>query len=177
MNVGFLRNTDSSEQLQEEIAKLEKAGCERIVVDNNAVSDPHEGMLGALISRMSSGDALVVLSLDTITNSMPELVDLVLEMEAKNLRLQSLAEGFDSHGKHRASTKALFSQLLQFQQQLEARLRNEAATLSARRVGRPKSLSTEQIEAAREMVKGGRPMDEVAQHFGISRATLYRYLE
>jgi len=67
--------------------------------------------------------------------------------------------------------------LLQFQQQLEARLRNEAATLSARRVGRPKSLSTEQIEAAREMVKGGRPMDEVAQHFGISRATLYRYLE
>jgi DNA invertase Pin-like site-specific DNA recombinase len=176
MNIGFLRNKDSAEQLQEEMAALEQAGCERIVVDNSTVSDPHEGILGTILSRMAAGDVLVVLSLDSIANSMPELVEIVLEMESKDLRLQSLAESFDTHGKQRALTKAVFTQLLQFQRQLEGRLLDEAAALSARRVGRPKSLSLEQIEAARDMLKKGRPMDEVAQNFGISRATLYRHL-
>lgn len=156
------------------MATLERAGCERIVVDNGPLAGRKDGMLGALISHLGDGDALVVLRLEAVANSVPELIDLALELEAKNVRFRSLTEGFDTHGRNRAATKAMLSQLQEFERQIRL-LKDEAPPV--RRAGRPRSLSPQDLERARELVKKGRTMDEVAKELQVSRATLYRYLE
>ena len=177
MNIGFLRSAASMDQLQDEMSELERADCQRIIVDNNTAADPHEGMLGAIMNRLSAGDGLIVLSLDSLANTMPQLIDLILELDAKDVRLRSLTEGFDTQGRNRALLKAILEQLQQYQTRLEERLRKEAANHLGRRVGRPRALTTDEIESARSLIKEGHTMDEVAQRFRISRATLYRYLE
>jgi DNA invertase Pin-like site-specific DNA recombinase len=177
VNIGFLRSTASMDELREEMAALEKAGCERIVVDNNPIANPQQGMLGAVVSRLSPGDSLVVWSLDSVANSMPELVGLALRLEARNVRFRSLADGFDTYGRHRAVLKATLAKLQEFERQLEIRHELEAKAHHARRVGRPRSLSPEDVGRARVLINEGRTMDEVSREFQVSRATLYRYLE
>ncbi|WP_433621782.1 TetR family transcriptional regulator [Nocardia sp. CA-120079] len=44
------------------------------------------------------------------------------------------------------------------------------------RRGRPGAMTSEMIETARHMRDSGRPIDEIAAEFDISRATLYRHL-
>ncbi|MEU0502259.1 TetR family transcriptional regulator [Nocardia sp. NPDC005998] len=44
------------------------------------------------------------------------------------------------------------------------------------RRGRPGAMTTEMVESARHMRDSGRPIDEIAAEFAISRATLYRHL-
>jgi DNA invertase Pin-like site-specific DNA recombinase len=176
MNIGFLRSNASMDELRDEMTALEKAGCERIVVDNASEPNAQAGMLGAVISRLSSGQSLIVWTLESVANSMPELIDLVLQLEEKNVRFRSLTEGFDSQGRNRATIKAIFTQLKQFESGLALRLQNETQSRFGRRVGRPRALSSEHIRRARELVEQGQAMDDVAREFRVSKATLYRYL-
>lgn len=174
MNIGFLRAPLSMDEMRDEMDALEKAGCERIVVDSAPAAHLPSGMLAAVLSRLSSGDTLLVWGLDSVANSMPELVELALQLEDRNVRLRSLHDGFDTHGKSRAVLKSFLQQLQEFQQQ--SYLRHEAEAAAARRVGRPRSLSPEKLERAHHLLAEGHNMDEVAKEFQVSRATLYRYL-
>ena len=174
MNIGFLRSTASMGELREEMAALEEAECERIILDNGLSATPNAGTLGAVISRLSDGDQLTVWSLDCVASSMPELVELILQLERRNVRLRSLKEGFDSHGRHGAFLKVTLEQFSEFQRELKVR---QEEAHHARRVGRPRALSEEDIERAQRLLNEGRVMDDVAKELHVSRATLYRYLD
>ncbi|MFI7667416.1 TetR family transcriptional regulator [Nocardia sp. NPDC049526] len=52
----------------------------------------------------------------------------------------------------------------------------KAPTARPNRPGRPGAMTAEMIESARRMRDSGRPIDEIAAAFDISRATLYRHL-
>ncbi|WP_329407486.1 TetR family transcriptional regulator [Nocardia vinacea] len=52
----------------------------------------------------------------------------------------------------------------------------KAPTTRPNRRGRPGAMTSEMIESARHMRDSGRPIDEIAAEFDISRATLYRHL-
>ncbi|WP_062987248.1 TetR family transcriptional regulator [Nocardia anaemiae] len=49
-------------------------------------------------------------------------------------------------------------------------------TTSPNRRGRPGAMTSEMIESARRMRDSGRPIEEIAAEFDVSRATLYRHL-
>ena len=165
------------EELRDEMGALEEAGCERIVLDNSLSPTPSTGTLGAVISRLADGDSLIVWSLDCVAGSMPELVELILQLDSRNVRFRSLKEDFDSHGRHRSFLRTTFDQLMQFESQLKLRQQQEATAHQARRVGRPRALSEEDIQRAHKLLNEGRVMDDVAKELHVSRATLYRYLD
>jgi DNA invertase Pin-like site-specific DNA recombinase len=174
MHIGFLRSSASLEALKDILEELEKAGCERIVVDSAASPDPQQGMLAAVLARLSEGDCLTVWSLDSVAASMPELVDLVIGLQDRNIRFRSIAEGFDSNGRTRAVLRSVLAQLQSFEHRRQSRQREEQL---GRKVGRPRLLDSEHIEQARALLREGRSMDDVAKELNVSRATLYRYIE
>ncbi len=172
MKVGYLQSIASPEDLQAELTAFENAGCERIVVDNGAHAKQGD-MLKAVLSRLKPGDTLVVWSLSSVAGSMPELVDLALELEARKVRLRSLTEGFDTNGENERASLATLRQLHAFQQKLSTR----REVVSRRRPGRPRVLNERDIERARTLLSNGTTVDEAARQLNISRATLYRYLQ
>jgi DNA invertase Pin-like site-specific DNA recombinase len=176
MNVGYLHSTASAEALREELAAFERIGCERIVVDNAANLENRIETLQALVARLGAGDTLIVNSMAEVADSMPQLVKLILELEERGVRFRSLAERFDTNSKHRAILKTVLQQLQEFQELLMRRHEASARAAARHRVGRPKSLSNEAAKQARALIKQGRSIDEVAEQFHVSRATLYRYL-
>jgi DNA invertase Pin-like site-specific DNA recombinase len=177
MKIGYLRSDAPVEELQTKLEALEKAGCERVLVDTGQKGDHHAGTLGAILSRLSDGDSLILWSLDAVACSMPQLIQLALELDARNVRLRSLSEGFDTAGKYRPGIITLLRYLQQFQNQLTKRYETLTDALAGRRPGRPRSLSKDDVERARSLVDEGLSIDEAARQFQVSRATLYRYLQ
>ena len=178
LHVGFLRKLRSVDDLTEEMTALEEAGCERIVVETGpAASDGIGGLLGTVVERLSDGDALMVWSLDSVARSLRELIDLAIDLEARNVRFRSLTDGFDTHGRQRSAIRTTLVQLQAFKRRVQSRRDIEAANNHDRRVGRPRSLSPKDIEDARSLIKQGNTLDDVARKFNVSKATIYRYLE
>jgi DNA invertase Pin-like site-specific DNA recombinase len=162
------------EDLQEEMIALEKAGCERIVVDSAAQAAPQGGMLPSIIARLNAGDVLVTWNLQSVADSIADLITLVLQLDAMNVRFRSLTERFDTHGPHRTAIPIILSQLQEFERTL--RHAKEVRAGRSRGAGRPRALSSDNIRHARLLVKQGRSIEEVAREFNVSRGTLYRYL-
>jgi DNA invertase Pin-like site-specific DNA recombinase len=178
VHVGFLRKLRSVDDLSDEMTALENAGCERIVVETgHPPGDGTGGLLGTVVERLSDGDTLTVFSLEAVAGSLRELIDLALDLEGRNVRFRSLSEGFDTHGRQRVAIRATLVQLREFKQRVVSRRQSEAASKQDRRVGRPRSLSPNDIESARSLIKQGSSLDDVARKFNVSRATIYRYLE
>ena len=176
MNIGYIRTTASVDELRDEFAAFERLGCERIVVDNAPNINLRIGTLRAVIARLGAGDTLVVHSMAEIANSISELIQLIVEIDAGGVHLHALAERFDTRGEQGDVVLALLRQLHQVEDRLAQR-RRDLIHLSSRRVGRPKALSGEDASRARDLIKQGLSVDEVAQRFRVSRATLYRYLD
>ena len=68
----------------------------------------------------------------------------------------------------------------QFERELIRQRQAEGIAAAKRRgayKGRPRSLESDQIRAVRTAVLAGTPKAQIAREHGISRSTLYRYLE
>jgi DNA invertase Pin-like site-specific DNA recombinase len=174
MKAGYLVGTPPGD-LKQSLAALKRAGCERILVEGEGARA--KNTLHGLVRRLSRGDTLVVWSMASVANSMPELVKLILDLEDKGVRFQALAEKFDTGGKQKLALKTLLQQLQHFEEELLERKKTAVSRRGGQRPGRPKILSRESVSEARKLLKKGVPISEIAQKLHVSRATLYRYLD
>ncbi|MFD0987051.1 recombinase family protein [Methyloligella solikamskensis] len=171
MNIGYVQDAAVPKDLRSELAAFDNAGCERIVVDSAARAKERR-MLKVVLDSLSAGDSLVVWSLSCVADSMPELVRLALDLEARKVRLISLAEGFDTNGEDERVVISTLRRLHAFQESLATQRDGS----SRRRPGRPRMLKMQDLDKARLMLANGATVDEAARELNISRATLYRYL-
>jgi len=177
MKVGYLSGTQYPDELQREMSALKRLGCERIIVGDGWRDEVRRPVLEALLGDLSEGDMLFVWSLDDVADSLGELVAFVLQLERRNVCFRALADDFDTRGKNEAAIKILFQQLELFQERLATRFNGASSKSGGRRIGRPRSLSSQDVKRAWTLVKQGQSLDAVAKQFHVSRATLYRYLE
>jgi DNA invertase Pin-like site-specific DNA recombinase len=174
MQTGYLCSSASVDSLRDELDAFERVGCDRIVVDNAPSPDYRLGTLGALIARLERGDTLIVSSLSDVANSMDELIELVSTLDERKIRFWSLAEGLDTDGEQGQSLRTIIGHLEKFRDLV--RLRKDTQENASRRVGRPRALTAKAADEARQLLREGVTIDDVAQKFHVSRATLYRYL-
>lgn len=173
MKVGYVRSAASAEEVEKLLEALESAGCERIFVGSPAVSPARDSTLWALVQRLKKGDTLSVGNFACIAETMPQLVSFVSELGGRGVVFESLEDGF-------ATSPAVldtFQRLSRFEQDLQ-KSEGEGEAAHRPRMGRPRALSHEDARRAHDMVfTQGRPVERVARELGVSKATLYRYLE
>jgi DNA invertase Pin-like site-specific DNA recombinase len=74
----------------------------------------------------------------------------------------------------------LFAAFAEFERNLiqeRAAAGRAAARARGRLGGRPEKLGKKEVEMLKTLVSNGTPIKDVAEMFGISRTTVYRYLE
>ncbi|WP_036530203.1 helix-turn-helix domain-containing protein, partial [Nocardia sp. CNY236] len=71
---------------------------------------------------------------------------------------------------------ALFAHMKRVFMREKAAHAREVAAAQGKQPGRPRKLSPAQLAAARAALREDQPVGQVAEAFGVSRATLYRYL-
>jgi DNA invertase Pin-like site-specific DNA recombinase len=182
MNVGYARVSTKDQSLDRQRDELKDAGCD--VVHEETAS----GKRGAqrpvwdeTIRNLRSGDTLVVVELSRLGRSTAELAALADELQERGVALRILNPGIDTGTPAGKLVYAIIAAVAEMERALlieRTKSGLEAARERHKHLGgrRPK-LTQAKIKAARAMRDSGElTMGEIAEHYGISRNTLYRNL-
>jgi DNA invertase Pin-like site-specific DNA recombinase len=133
----------------------------------------------AFKSIAREGDVLVVWRLDRLGRSLPNLIEVVADLERRGFGFKSVTESIDTTTTGGKLIFHIFGALAEFEKNL-VRDRTIAGLQAARKRGRvggrPRSVSDEKLAAAKRLLRDGTPPKDVAETIGVSVPTLYRWL-
>ena len=182
MLVGYARVSTAEQSLALQQDALDKAGCGRVYTDvASGALDDRDGLAEAL-DYVRDGDTLVVWRLDRLGRSLKQLIERVTALEARGVGFRSLTEAMDTTTSGGRLIFHVFGALAEFERDL-IRERTQAGLAAARargrQGGRPKALGTPAKVALAQALYDDRrhAIAEICHTLGISRATLYRYVD
>jgi DNA invertase Pin-like site-specific DNA recombinase len=179
MQVGYARVSTGEQDLALQLDALQRDECERTFQDTASGAASSRPQLDACLDHLRAGDTLVVWRLDRLGRSLRHLIDVVAELERREVGFRSLSEGIDTTTAAGRMTFHVFGALAEFERDLirERTMAGlKAARARGRRGGRPATMTDDKLAAALAMRDQKRPMHAIAVALGVSRATLYRHL-
>ena len=180
MRIGYARVSTGEQKLDLQLDALEEAGCERVYEEQTSGAAKSRPELERCLDSLREGDTLVVWRLDRFGRSLKDLVTKMEALEEIGADFVSLTEGIDTTTAQGKLTFHIFGALAEFERELN-RERTMAGLRAARergRVGgRPRSLDEEDIPQVQALMRDEDvPTSDICERFGISKATLYRYV-
>ena len=180
MLIGYARVSTEDQRLDLQRHALEEAGCERIFEDTAGGAAERPALRDAL-AQLRAGDTLVLWRLDRLGRSLKDLIAHAESLRTQGVGLRSLKEAIDTESSAGQLVFHIFGALAEFARAL-IRERTRAGLAAARargRVGgRRKRLDEDRRRHAVELYRSRqRTVKEICALVGISRSTLYAYVE
>lgn len=180
MNVGYARVSTGEQKMDLQLDALKEAGCERLYTETTSGAAKERPELDKCLGSLRDGDTLVVWRLDRFGRSLKDLVTKMDTLEERGVDFKSLTEGIDTTTAQGKLTFHIFGALSEFEREL-TRERTLAGLRAARERGnvggRPRALSEEEIPQVQALMREEDvSVSEICERFGISEATLYRYV-
>jgi DNA invertase Pin-like site-specific DNA recombinase len=182
--VGYMRVSTKEQKFDLQQDALRAAG----VLDRYGYQDVASGAkqarpgLAACLKALHPGDTLVVWKLDRIARSLLHLLEIMQDLQDRQVELRIL-EGVGAQMTPSTSEGKLFLSMLGAFAEFERTLIRErvvaglvAARARGHKGGRRPKLSAAQQRQARAMHEGGMPITEIAQMLQCSRHTVYKAL-
>lgn len=179
MLVGYARPNAEDWECQDQLALLKKAGCSEIYVEEHASPKKRES-LHKLLEKAAAGDQVVVAKLYTWADSTRHLVELVNTLETKGVSLYSLHENIEIGNGKEYPFANILRHLADFQSDAISEKTKVGLSVAKEKgivSGRPRK-PDENVKKAIEMHNSKQySLAEIKEKTGISKSTLYRYLE
>jgi DNA invertase Pin-like site-specific DNA recombinase len=183
MLIGYARVSTFDQHLDLQVDALKKAGCdeEAIYTDTISGAKTERPGLNDAISHLRKGDKLIVWKLDRLGRSLQHLIETVNLLSDKGIGFQSLQENIDTTTSGGKLTFHIFGALAEFERDL-IRERTQAGLAAARargrKGGRKRIMTDKQIKMAKALYADKKnTIKEICDTLGVSRSTLYRYLD
>ena len=180
-DLGYARvsTTDQNPDLQ--VDALEAADCVRVFVDKASGALATRPELDRVLEQLRPGDTLVVWKLDRLGRSLRHLVEAVNALAERGVGFRSLQENIDTTTAGGKLVFHVFAALAEVERDIiieRTQAGLAAARARGRRGGRPKVMDSNKAAIARQMYDSKEhTVTEIANTLGVSRATIYRYLE
>jgi DNA invertase Pin-like site-specific DNA recombinase len=178
--IGYARVSSDDQNLDLQLDALKEAGCVRVFEEkaSGALDDRPE--LARLVDHLRPGDTVAVWRLDRLGRSLRHLIEVVGELEERQVGFCSLTEGINTTTPSGKLVFHLFGALAEFERALIVE-RTKAGLVAARargrNGGRPPKMTPEKRDVARHMYESRKhSMATIANAIGVSRATVYRSL-
>lgn len=152
--------------------------CEKIYREEHG-SPKKRVQLEALLMELEPGDMIVVERMFAIADTSRHLMELLKVCEKDKVIMYFLNEDIKSNEPLNFYFEGMLEHMLQFQSDMVKQstlLGLEKAKQQGKRIGRPKK-SDDNIKKAISMYHEGYKLVEIKNETGISKSTLYRYLE
>lgn len=127
---------------------------------------------------LRAGDTLVVWRLDRLGRSLPDLVQIVADLEQRSVGFESLTEKIETGSAAGKLVFHVFAALAEFERGL-IRERTQAglAAARARAGGREPKLDDQQVREIKALLRDpDMQVADVARRYGVSRTTLYKHV-
>ena len=187
VKIGYGRVSTRDQHPEAQADALTAAGCRPLYIDKASGKLAKRPQLDDALQAVSAGDQVVITKLDRLGRSLEHLIELSNELQRRQVDLVVLDQGIDTS----TAVGRMFFQILGAIAEFEHALMSErtrdglAAARARGRVGGPKpKLRPRQAQLARQMYdqvddqgRNRYTVAEIAAEFGVSRPTIYRYLD
>jgi hypothetical protein len=113
--IGYARISTCAQDLALQLDALERAGCERDYEDVGSGTIRRRPQLDACLDYLRAGDTLVGWRLDRLGRSLRHLVELVSELQEREIAFRSLTEAIDTATPGGRLQLHLFAALAEFE--------------------------------------------------------------
>jgi DNA invertase Pin-like site-specific DNA recombinase len=178
--VGYIRVSTLDQQSGRQLEGLE---LDRTFVDHASGKDTKRPQLEELLNFVRTGDTVIVHSMDRLARNLDDLRRIVQALTNKGVRIEFVKENLTFTGEDSPMASLMLSVMgafAEFERSLIKERQREGIALAKRRGayrGRKKSLSPQDVAELRQRVAAGISKAQVAREAGISRQTLYQYLQ
>lgn len=185
MRLGYARVSTERQDPLTQVAALTEAGCVRVVQEVASGADIHRPLRNRMIEAAIEvagggvGVEIVVARLDRWSRDVVDGRQSIERLQSAGVTFTSLAEGLDL-----ATRSGLYAATLVFASaEYERSLMGERIMDAKRAIGphaiggRPRSLTSSQIEEAVHLRGSGMTNQQVADRLGVSRSTLLRSIK
>ncbi|WP_270234445.1 recombinase family protein [Lactococcus garvieae] len=181
MNIGYARVSTGLQNLDLQKDSLGKYDCEKIFTDHMSGSKKDRPGLKLAIEFSRPGDTIVVWRLDRLGRNMEDLISIVNSLNDKGVSFHSLQENItmDKSSSTGQLMFHLFAAFAEFERNLileRSAAGRAAARARGRLGGRPEKFSEKDIELLKTLVDSETPIKNIAESWGVSRTTIYRYI-
>jgi DNA invertase Pin-like site-specific DNA recombinase len=178
--IGYIRVSTLDQQSGRQLEGLE---LDRTFVDHASGKDAKRPQLEELLNFVRTGDTVIVHSMDRLARNLDDLRRIVQALTNKGVRIEFVKENLTFTGEDSPMASLMLSVMgafAEFERSLIKERQREGIALAKRRGayrGRKKSLSPQEVAELRQRVAAGISKAQVAREAGISRQTLYQYLQ
>ncbi|ADI30558.1 recombinase family protein [Methylotenera versatilis] len=185
-NIGYARVSTADQDTARQLEALHQLGIDRLFEDKASGKDINRPALVEAMKYARTGDTLVVHSLDRLARNLVDLLNIVEDLTARGVSVKFLKENLVFTTSEADPFSKLTLQMLgafaQFERSLIRERQREGiaiAKLAGAFKGRKQALNDEQVKelVSLDTVNHGKNRTALAAQFGISRNSLYRYLE
>ena len=183
MIFGYIRVSTRDQNVDRQVVELQDQ-CEEVFIDKMSGAKKNRPELNRMMGKLRSGDIIKVVRLARFGRSMSDLQKLAEQIRETDAVLVSIKEGFTFDGS--SMGKMMFNLMgtyAEFERDVIRERTMEgirAAAAQGRVGGRPKGLSREGKEKAKQVAKLYKDSDfsirEIASCVGIATTTVYNYL-
>lgn len=178
MIYGYARVSTRGQSLREQIAILEKEGCERIYQEKITGTNKKRPQFIELLDILESGDTLIVTKLDRFARSTMDALETIKELFEREIRVHVLNIGMIENTPTGKLIFTVFSAFADFERDLIVERTQEGkayakATNPSYKEGRPKRILDDKYLHAIELLEN-HTYNEVSKKTGISKSTLTR---
>ncbi len=175
--IGYARVSSLGQSLDVQLDKLEH--CDKIFQEKKSGTSNKRSRLKACLEYVREGDVLVITRLDRLARSTLHLCQIAETLDKKGVNLQVLDQSINTTD---ATGRLLFNMLGaigQFETEIRSERQMEGIQKAKQRgvsFGRKKQLSEQDVEKLKEKRGQGVLVKDLMKEYGLSKATIYRYL-
>jgi len=179
MLVGYARVSTDDQNLALQTQALNEIGCTKIYEDKISGTKTNRPGLQLALEVLRHGDTLVVWKLDRLGRTVKGLIDLINQLNQKDIHFKSITDNVDTSTPSGRFFFHVMASLAQMERELIAERTKTglaSAKLLGRVGGRKRKMTASKIESAKKLLASGVLPKEVAKNLNVSVPTLYRWV-
>jgi DNA invertase Pin-like site-specific DNA recombinase len=179
---GYIRVSTEAQNTARQHEAFATLNLDRVFIDKASGKDTDRHQLQAALTHLRADDTFIIYSMDRLSRSLGDLIDTVKGLTQRGVNVQFIKEALTFTGDDNPMANLLLGVMgsLAEWERAVIRERQLAGIAIAKEKGvykgRKKALSEEGVTKLKALVAKGTPKTRIAAELGISRQTLYAYL-